>query len=194
MNLKKRVFDLTVAVLVLPFALVLIALASLVVFCLMGWPIFFVQERSGLGGKPFKLIKLRSMKTTIGSDADRLTGFGKVLRATSIDELPSIINVLRGDMSIVGPRPMLPMYMSHYDEYQLRRFEVAPGITGLAQVSGRNLLSWEEKFDLDVSYVERQSLLLDLTIIVRTVFIVLSGHGIAASGHPTMPFFKGKKR
>ena len=133
------------------------------------------------------------MKTTIGSDADRLTRFGKVLRATSIDELPSIINVLRGDMSIVGPRPMLPMYMPHYNEHQLRRFELAPGITGLAQVSGRNLLSWEEKFDLDVSYVERQSLLLDLTIIARTVFIVLSGHGIGASGHPTMPFFKGEK-
>lgn len=193
MTRKKRIFDLTVVALVLPFAVVLTGLASLGVFFLMGRPIFFIQERSGLGGKPFKLIKLRSMKAGVGSDADRLTVFGKFLRGTSLDEIPSIINVLRGEMSIVGPRPMLTIYMSQYDARQRRRFEVTPGITGLAQVSGRNLLSWEEKFDLDVAYVERQSLWLDVIIITKTVFIVLTGYGVSASDHTTMQQFKAKK-
>lgn len=180
------------------FALIIlapvIAVVALLVAVQFGQPVLFRQERPGRGGRIFTLLKFRSMRSVdaahdLVTDEQRLTRFGQVLRSTSLDELPSLWNVLRGDMSIVGPRPLLVEYLPLYSPEQARRHEVRPGITGLAQVSGRNALGWEEKFALDVDYVERRSLALDARILLATIVSVFRRQGISQEGHVTMPKF-----
>lgn len=152
----------------------------------LGSPVFFLQERPGKEGKLFKMIKFRSMKDAVDQhgnilpDEERITPFGQKLRSTTLDEMPQLINVLKGDMSIVGPRPQLPDFLKYYTPEQMRRHEVRPGMTGLAQVSGRNNLSWEEKFDLDVQYVNTQNLWLDFKIMFKTAEVMLKKEGINA--------------
>jgi lipopolysaccharide/colanic/teichoic acid biosynthesis glycosyltransferase len=189
----KRAIDIGVAsISLLALAPVLLALA-LAVRATMGAPVLFRQRRTGRGGRPFTLLKLRTMRAGRPGtpDAARLTRLGRWLRAWSLDELPQLWNVLRGDMSLVGPRPLLPEYVPRYTPEQARRHEVRPGLTGLAQVSGRNALSWEEKFALDVRYVDERSLALDLRILWRTVVAVVRREGVSAAGHATMPEFLG---
>jgi lipopolysaccharide/colanic/teichoic acid biosynthesis glycosyltransferase len=160
----------------------------------MGSPVLFRQERPGLDARPFTLVKFRTMRaasSTPADDARRLTSLGAWLRATSLDELPTLWCVLKGDMSLVGPRPLLMEYLDRYTPEQARRHEVRPGVTGLAQVSGRNRISWEAKFALDLEYVEQRSLRLDLWILARTCRQVLRREGIAADGSVTMPEFRG---
>ena len=175
---------------------VLVVLA-IIVRLTMGPPVLFSQERPGLLGRPFRLIKLRTMAdmrdthANVMPDKDRLTRIGRFLRRTSLDELPELINVLKGDMSLVGPRPLLMDYLERYTPQQARRHEVKPGITGWAQVNGRNAISWEEKFELDVWYVDHASLLLDLKILLRTAVQVVRREGISANSHATMPQFRG---
>jgi lipopolysaccharide/colanic/teichoic acid biosynthesis glycosyltransferase len=187
----KRLLDLALALpaLVL-FAPVLLAVA-LAVRLKLGPGVLFRQERPGLHGRPFFMLKFRTMLTGPGTDAERLTPFGRFLRGASLDELPELWNVLRGDMSLVGPRPLLMRYLPRYTPQQARRHEVLPGITGWAQVNGRNALSWEEKFALDVWYVDNRSLALDLAILWRTVLAVALRRGISAPGEATMPEFLG---
>jgi lipopolysaccharide/colanic/teichoic acid biosynthesis glycosyltransferase len=153
--------------------------------------VLFRQVRPGLAGQPFELVKFRTMRSGTGSDAERLTSLGRFLRSTSLDELPELWNVLRGDMSLVGPRPLLVEYLDLYSPRQARRHEVRPGITGLAQVAGRNLVGWDERFELDVEYVERRSLGLDLRILWRTAVAVVRREGVTAEGEATMPPFRG---
>lgn len=166
----------------------------------MGSPVLFRDRRPGLGGRPFTLLKLRTMRepalgeARLTSDGARLTRVGQFLRATSIDELPSLLNVLRGDMSLVGPRPLLMQYLDRYTPEQARRHEVKPGLTGWAQIHGRNAVDWPERFALDVWYVDHRSLALDLKILVRTVAIVLRREGIRAEGQATMGEFIGSGR
>lgn len=157
----------------------------------MGSPAFFRQVRPGRGGKPFEITKLRTMKSGAGSDAERLTALGKFLRSTSIDELPQLWTVLKGDLSLVGPRPLLVQYLPLYSPEQARRHEVLPGITGWAQIHGRNAISWEEKFAHDVWYVDHWSFGLDVRILARTALAVLRREGISGEGHVTMPVFAG---
>jgi lipopolysaccharide/colanic/teichoic acid biosynthesis glycosyltransferase len=177
----------------------LLAAIGALVAVTIGRPIFFHQERPGLGGKSFSLLKFRTMtderdqQGELLPDEERLPRFGRILRSTSLDELPELWNVLRGDMSLVGPRPLLPEYLELYTPEQFRRHEVKPGMTGLAQVSGRNALNWEERFELDVQYVDELSLSLDLRIFVRTASIVLKRRGISADNHSTMPRFQGSE-
>lgn len=195
----KRIFDFLVAV----FALLVLALPVLGLMWLvrrrLGSPVFFRQTRPGLRGEPFEMIKFRTMTDARGPDgellpdADRLTPFGRFLRASSLDELPELWNVLKGDMSLVGPRPLLMEYLPLYSPEQARRHEVRPGITGWAQVNGRNALSWDEKFKLDVWYVDHRSLWLDIKILWLTVKKVLVREGISAAGEATMPKFTGGK-
>jgi len=193
----KRLFDLiAVGLLMLTLWPLLILLAFLVSLQL-GPPLFFIQSRPGLHGKPFRLYKFRTMtdaKDAQGRllpDADRLTAIGRFLRNSSLDELPELWNVLMGDMSLVGPRPLLMQYMDRYTSEQARRHEVKPGITGWAQVNGRNAITWEEKFTLDVWYVDNRSFLLDLKILAMTAWKVLKREGISAGGEATMPEFMG---
>ena len=193
----KRFFDFTVAaVALLLLCLPLLAL-TLLVRRKLGRPAFFRQVRPGLHGKPFEMVKFRSMTDARGPDgallpdADRLTPFGRLLRSSSLDELPGLWNVLKGDMSLVGPRPLLVEYLPLYSPTQARRHEVRPGITGWAQVNGRNALGWEEKFALDVWYVDHRSLWLDLKILWLTVKKVLVRDGISAAGEATMARFTG---
>jgi len=187
----KRLLDLA---LVLPglvlLAPVLVAVA-LAVRLKLGPGVLFRQERPGLHGRPFVILKFRTMQNGPGTDAERLTPFGRFLRGTSLDELPELFNVLKGDMSLVGPRPLLMRYLPRYTPQQARRHEVPPGITGWAQINGRNALSWEEKFALDVWYVDNRSLTLDLVILWRTALAVLRREGISAPGEATMPEFLG---
>ena len=163
----------------------------------LGRPVFFRQVRPGLGGRPFRLVKFRTMLDAVDAegrplaDSGRLTRFGRFLRATSLDELPELWNVLRGDMSLVGPRPLLVQYLPLYSPEQARRHEVRPGLTGWAQVNGRNALGWAEKLALDTWYVDHRSFALDLKILLMTVARVLSRAGIAAEGSETMPEFRG---
>lgn len=162
-------------------------------------PVLFRQERPGLHGEPFEMVKFRTMLAPdpargLVDDADRLTRLGRVLRATSLDELPSLWNIVRGDMSLVGPRPLLMRYLPRYSPEQARRHDVRPGLTGLAQVSGRNALTWERKFELDVEYVEHHTLRGDLRILLATVAKVLRRDGIAAEDSVTMPEFMGSSR
>lgn len=165
----------------------------------LGSPIFFTQLRAGKDGRPFLMIKFRSMTSERDSDGNllpdeiRLTSFGRLLRATSIDELPELINVLGGQMSLVGPRPLLMDYLERYSERQARRHEVRPGLTGWAQVNGRNALSWPKRFEMDVWYVENHNLLLDFRIICMTFGKVLKRSGVSAEGQATMPVFTGKE-
>lgn len=195
----KRFFDLLVASL----ALILLAVPLLalvwVVRRKLGSPVLFSQVRPGLHGKPFTMVKFRTMTDerdpdgVLLPDAQRLTDFGRFLRASSVDELPELWNVLRGDMSLVGPRPLLMEYLPLYTAEQARRHEVRPGITGWAQVNGRNAISWEDKFKLDIWYVDNRSLWLDIKILWLTVKKVLVREGISAAGEATMPKFQGGK-
>lgn len=166
----------------------------------LGSPVLFRQVRPGRDGKPFEMIKFRTMRDAVGgdghplADAERMTPFGSFLRASSLDELPELWNVLKGDMSLVGPRPLLMEYLPLYSQEQSRRHEVRPGVTGWAQVNGRNALSWDEKFKLDVWYVDNQSFLLDLKILFMTIKKVVVKEGISAEGNVTMSKFTGNKR
>jgi lipopolysaccharide/colanic/teichoic acid biosynthesis glycosyltransferase len=188
----KRTLDIVVVLVTAVLWVPLAAVTGLAVWISLGRPCFFVQERPGLGGRPFKLIKFRTMRVMPGSDAERLTRAGKVMRAWSLDELPELLNVLKGDMSLVGPRPLLMRYLERYTPQQARRHEVRPGITGWAQVNGRNAISWEQKFEYDVWYVEHQCLWLDVKILWLTVWRVLTRKGISAAGEATMGEFVGK--
>jgi len=191
----KRVFDLALAALAALVSLPIQVAAGIAVARELGRPILFRQQRPGLHGKPFELVKFRTMRPLDPQqgwidDASRLTRLGTWLRATSIDELPTLWNVLRGDMSLVGPRPLLMEYLDRYSPEQARRHDVRPGLTGLAQVSGRNGLSWEDKFRLDLEYIDRQSLWLDVHILILTVGSVARREGISALGQSTAPEFK----
>ena len=192
----KRLLDIIGATSALVVTSPVQAAAAFAIKRQMDSPILFRQPRPGLGGKPFTLMKLRTMtqapdsRNDIDSDAQRLTALGRKLRATSIDELPELWNVIRGDMSLVGPRPLLMEYLPRYSAEQARRHEVRPGITGWAQVNGRNALTWEEKFELDVWYVDNYSFRLDVEILWRTVATVFKRGGIAAEGEVTAPEFR----
>ena len=195
----KRLLDIVLATVLLILLSPVMALVAVVVRCALGRPILFRQLRPGLNGRPFVILKFRSMRQLdeacpISSDSDRLALAGRLLRAASLDELPQLMNVLKGDMSLVGPRPLLAQYLERYTPEQARRHQVRPGITGLAQVSGRNALSWEEKFALDVDYVDRCSLALDLRILAKTLQQVVTRKGISSPGHATMAEFLGARR
>lgn len=198
-KLIKRILDIIISVMGLIILSPLLLFIGLAVLILHGSPIIFKQTRPGLHGKPFTIYKFRTMKNLYGPDGsplpdvDRLTRFGNWLRSTSLDELPEFANILIGDMSLVGPRPLLLEYMDRYTPEQARRHEVRPGITGWAQVNGRNNLSWEEKFRLDVWYVDNWSLALDFRVLLMTVGKVLRREDISAEGCATMPEFLGTK-
>lgn len=187
----KRLLDLTLALPGLVLLSPLLLLTALAVRLALGPGVLFRQERPGLHGKPFIILKFRTMRPGPEADAQRLTPLGRFLRSTSLDELPELWNVLRGDMSLVGPRPLLLQYLPRYSPEQARRHEVAPGITGWAQVNGRNALSWDERLALDVWYVDNRSLALDLRILARTIALVLRRQGINAQGQATMSEFLG---
>ncbi len=199
MNVK-RLFDLTVAILGLFVLSPLLFLIAVQIYRKLGSPALFCQIRPGLNSKPFEMIKFRSMLDAAGIDGNslpddqRMTPFGRMLRSTSLDELPELWNVLKGNMSLVGPRPLLMEYLPLYSEEQKRRHEVCPGITGWAQVNGRNSLSWDERFKLDVWYVDNQSFCLDLKILFLTVKKVLVRDGISADGEATMSKFTGNQQ
>jgi len=192
----KRAFDLAAVLLTAPLWLPSLAGVALLVRWKLGTPVFFRQKRPGQRGEIFELIKFRTMKDErnatgrLLSDAERLTPFGWWLRATSLDELPELFNVLRGEMSLVGPRPLLVEYLPRYTPEQARRHDVPPGLTGWCQVNGRNALAWEQKFSLDVWYVEHRGFWFDVKILTMTLGQVLRRRGISASDHATMPEFK----
>ena len=198
--MMKRLFDIFLSAIALIVLSPLIAITAIFVIIDLGFPIFFTQIRPGYRGNLFKIYKFRSMKdieTKKGiqtPDIKRLTAFGLLIRSTSIDELPSLWNVLMGDMSLVGPRPLLVEYLSLYNKEQARRHNVKPGITGWAQVNGRNALSWRERFELDVWYVDNHTFFLDLKILLMTVKKVLFREGIAQSGQVTMSKFTGNTK
>ena len=187
----KRAFDLVLTLVFAPLWLTACALVALFVLCALGRPVLFRQERAGLKGRPFTLVKFRTMRPGDGPDAERLTRFGRFLRATSLDELPELFNVLRGEMSLVGPRPLPVRYLPRYTAEQARRHDVPPGITGWAQVNGRNALDWETRFRYDLDYVARRSLAFDVKILVRTVVQVIVPRHIAHAGEATMSEFRG---
>jgi len=193
----KRIFDIIVSASALLIALPLMLALSLVVAVKLGSPVFYVQARPGLNGRLFNMFKFRTMTSAVDAsgvplpDEARLTRLGQLLRSTSLDELPELWNVLKGDMSLVGPRPLLPRYLDRYSRRQARRHEVRPGITGWAQVNGRNALSWDEKFELDVWYVDNRTFRLDLRILLMTVLQVVRRQGIASEGHATAAEFMG---
>lgn len=195
----KRFFDFSVAALGFLFFAPFFVVLTWLVFRKLGGPVFFKQVRPGKDGKPFRMVKFRTMTDERGAngrllpDVERLPPFGRWLRTTSLDELPELWNVLKGDMSLVGPRPLLMEYLPLYSPDQARRHEVRPGITGWAQVNGRNALSWEEKFSLDLWYVDNMSFLLDMKILLLTIKKVISRDGISAVGEATMPKFMGSK-
>ncbi|CEK39100.1 sugar transferase [Paraclostridium sordellii] len=193
----KRTIDIlasSIGLLVLSPVLIIV---GILIRVKLGSPIFFTQDRLGKDGKVFKMIKFRTMLDATDKwgeplpDEDRLTPFGKALRSTSLDELPELINVFKGDMSLVGPRPLLIEYKELYSEEQFRRHEVRPGITGWAQVNGRNTLAWNERFKMDIDYVDNQSVFIDIKILFMTVFKVLKRDGISQDGHVTMEKFNG---
>lgn len=196
----KRILDIVFSLLLLivfsPIFLVLMLLVKIK----LGSPIFFIQERPGKNGKIFNLYKFRTMTEkkdengNLISDEERITPFGKLLRSTSLDELPELYNILKGEMSFVGPRPLLVEYLEFYNEKQKHRHDVKPGLTGLAQVTGRNLLSWEERFDLDVKYVEEMNFLLDIKILFKTIAVVLKRVGISSATSQTMEKFTGTEK
>lgn len=194
---RKRVFDLVLAAPALLISVPVQAVVAILVVVDLGRPVFFRQARPGLNGKPFELVKFRTMRVPdpsrgLTDDESRLTSVGRALRSTSLDELPALWNVIRGDMSLVGPRPLLMQYLPRYSPEEARRHDVRPGLTGLAQVSGRNNLSWQQKFALDIEYVERRSISLDLEILARTFSSVLRRDGIHADGAAMMPLFMGE--
>lgn len=196
----KRLFDIVSSVIFLLCFWWLYIIVAILVKKKLGSPVIFKQQRPGLNGKIFTMYKFRSMTDArdkngkLLSDAERLPKFGKLLRATSLDEIPEIVNVLKGDMSLVGPRPLLVEYLSRYSKEQARRHEVRPGITGWAQVNGRNAISWEEKFKYDVEYVDSCSFLLDIRILFLTIKKVFVKEGISQEGNVTMEEFKGEKQ
>lgn len=195
-DLVKRFFDITVSGVGLIFSAPIQLVTAVVVLKTHGRPILFRQPRPGKSGVIFEMVKFRTMLEPDANhvtDAERLTRVGKLLRATSLDELPTLWNVFKGDMSLVGPRPLLVDYLGHYSVEQARRHEVRPGITGLAQTNGRNAISWDERFRLDVEYVNTRSLKLDLKILVNTVRAVFHREGITHEGHATMPKFSGEE-
>lgn len=193
----KRIFDIIVAGLSIVLFSGLLVLISLFIWAILGKPILFQQQRPGLGGMPFNIYKFRTMDTIknesgeLAPDKDRMTMLGSWLRRTSLDELPTFWNVLCGDMSLVGPRPLLMEYLELYTPEQMRRHDVRPGITGWAQVNGRNALSWEEKFKLDIWYVENNNFFLDIKIIFMTFISVFKSTGITQEGHVTAEKFRG---
>jgi lipopolysaccharide/colanic/teichoic acid biosynthesis glycosyltransferase len=196
----KRLFDLFFVTLTAPVWLPSICVLYFVVRAGLGTPVFFTQPRVGLGGRIFRLRKFRTMTDARDAagrllpDAQRLTRLGRFLRSTSLDEFASVVNVIRGDMSIVGPRPLLVEYLPLYSARQARRHEVVPGVTGWAQIHGRNAQTWEERFEYDVWYVEHRSLWLDIRILARTFGKVFRREGVSASGHVTMEPFRGSER
>ena len=193
----KRPIDIVMSATALAVLIFPMLLLALLVRYSLGAPVLFRQIRPGKNAVPFRMLKLRTMREIVGpdgeplDDAARLTRFGRFLRSTSLDELPELWNVLKGDMSLVGPRPLLVEYVPLYSQHQARRHEVRPGLTGWAQVNGRNALTWKEKFSLDVWYVDNQSLLLDMQIIFRTVAMVLRRRDITTADNGTMPKFAG---
>lgn len=196
----KRILDIVLSAIGLVVLSPVIVLVALLIRLKIGGPVFFRQARPGLSGKPFDVVKFRSMTDELDDtgqplpDSERLTGLGRFLRSTSLDELPELWNVLKGEMSLVGPRPLLMEYLPLYSEEQARRHNVRPGITGWAQVNGRNALGWDERFELDVWYVDNQSLWLDLKILLMTLVGVLRRENISHPGHATMDKFTGQKR
>jgi sugar transferase EpsL len=197
MPLSKRIFDLAITLPGMLIILPLMVIISVFVFLFLGTPVFFLQKRPGYKGRPFTTYKFRTMTNRKGPDgkflpdAQRLTGFGRFLRSTSLDDLPQLWNVVHGDMSLVGPRPLLMMYLEKYSPEQMRRHDVMPGITGWAQINGRNALDWDEKFRLDVWYVDHWSFWLDLKILILTPLKVFRREGINQPGHVTAEEFKG---
>jgi lipopolysaccharide/colanic/teichoic acid biosynthesis glycosyltransferase len=195
----KRIIDISIAALALLITLLILIPVCIVLYFVNGGKVFFVQTRPGWNGKPFNLVKLKTMNDSRDShgkllpDSQRLTSTGAFVRTLSIDELPQLINVLKGDMSLIGPRPLLERYLPLYNEFQRRRHEVRPGITGWAQVNGRNTLSWQEKFELDVWYVDHMSFWLDMKIIFLTIKKVLRREGISAANEATMKPFMGNE-
>ena len=193
----KRLFDIVASASGLIFLSPVFLILIYLIRKNLGEPVFFTQERPGKDGKPFKMIKFRSMRDAVDQDgnplpdSERLTPFGKKLCATSLDELPELWNVLKGDMSLVGPRPLLMSYLPLYNEFQNRRHEMKPGVTGWAQVNGRNALSWDEKFAHDIWYIDHYSFWLDMKILFLTVKKVFIKEGISAEGEATMPYFTG---
>ena len=193
----KRVFDLLVAFFVLIVLFPIILLVAFSIRLKLGSPIFFYQQSPGLNGDLFKMVKFRSMRDisdvdgNLLSDSARLTSFGKFLRSTSLDELPELWNVLKGDMSLVGPRPLLIEYLPLYNKQQAQRHDIKPGVTGWAQVNGRNAISWEQKFELDIWYVKNHNMLLDLKILWMTIFKVFKRAGISQDNEVTMNKFRG---
>lgn len=196
----KRLFDILISILALSLLFPFIIFTAFFVKIKLGSPVLYRQRRPGLGGKSFEMVKFRSMRDACDAegnilpDNERLTSFGKKLRSSSLDELPGLWNVLNGEMSLVGPRPLLVEYLPLYNDRQARRHDVRPGITGWAQVNGRNALSWEEKFEFDIWYVENQSIMLDVKILLLTIKKVFVKEGISASGEATMPRFKGSAK
>jgi sugar transferase EpsL len=192
----KRAFDIVVSFLLLVILSPLLLVVSLLVLYKNGSPVLFIQMRPGYKETPFTFYKFRTMTNekdnegNLLSDKQRLTDFGQFLRKTSLDELPSFINVIKGDMSLVGPRPLLMQYLPLYNDFQKRRHEVKSGITGWAQVNGRNAISWEKKFELDVWYVENRCFWLDIKILFMTLYNIIKQEGISAKNHSTMPIFK----
>ena len=197
--MAKRALDVLIAAVALALLSPLVLAVALAVRLRLGSPVLFRQQRPGLSGEPFTILKFRTMKDATDAegrplpDAERLTPLGRILRATSLDELPELVNVIKGDMSLVGPRPLLMQYLERYTPEQTRRHEVRPGITGWAQVHGRNALTWEEKFDLDVWYVDNRTLWLDLRILAMTVASVLRREGISQPGSATAEEFTGTR-
>ena len=195
----KRLLDIVVSIFALIVLSPLLLLLSAAVALALGRPVLFRQRRAGMHGRPFEIVKFRTMTDEVGTDGRmlpddrRLTPFGRMLRASSLDELPELFNVLRGDMSLVGPRPLLLKYMERYSPEQARRHDVLPGLTGWAQVCGRNSVDWEDRLRLDVWYVDNRSLWLDARIVFKTFGVLLDRRGIAADGHATMPEFLGSR-
>lgn len=195
----KRLIDVVASAAGLLILFPLLAVVALAVRIGLGSPVFFRQERPGLHGRTFRLVKFRTMRDAAGPDgrllpdAERMTQLGRMLRSTSLDEFPELWNVLRGDMSLVGPRPLLAEYLPLYSPRQARRHEVRPGITGWAQVNGRNAVGWKERLEMDVWYVENCSLALDLRILLRTIAAVFARRGISHAGHATMERFRGNE-
>ena len=196
----QRLFDLLISTVILVLSWPLFVPVFLCVRFFLGTPVLFKQKRPGLNGKPFTIYKFRTMtdkrdeRGVLLPDSDRMTPFGRLLRATSLDELPELLNVVKGEMSIVGPRPLLMEYLPRYSPWQMRRHEVKPGITGWAQVNGRNALTWEKKFEMDVWYVDHQSLSLDVKILAMTLLKVIQREGISQPGQATMELFRGTKK
>ena len=193
----KPLCDFFIALLLLIILFPIILFTAILLSLANNGKVFFFQERPGLNSKPFKIVKFKTMRDAFDNDGVplpddvRLTRVGSIVRSASLDELLQLINVLRGDMSLVGPRPLLMQYLSRYSPEQARRHEVKPGITGWAQANGRNAISWEQKFKLDVEYVEKQSFILDINILWMTFLNVIQRKGISADGHVTMEEFKG---